>query len=565
MYIRRWFPVLFILLVVKCNICRSHKKPNIVIFLADDVGYGDLQATGNPISNTPNIDILYRDGLKLTQFYSSGPVCTPSRAGLLTGRYPVRSGFWNALDTRSVLRLSSPLGLPHNETTIAELVAEQGYKSALVGKWHLGVGRNREFLPRHHGFDHYFGIPVSLDLCGCPTLICFQPDVPCTVDCLDTEVPSPLFLEDEIIEQPVDLFTLIERQTAAARSWVTEFSEGGNPFLLMYWFVQPHVPLFPSPRFCNSTLGGYYTDSIAEMDWQIGDIIKTLKDIGEFDNTLFLFTSDNGPNKDAVFDGGSSGPLRCGKDTTFEGATRVPGVVYWPSRIAPGISREIISHLDIFPTIANLIGSSVDNIQLDGHDISDVIFNNGKSPRSGLMIFNSTYTRPYAYRYHQYKAHSATLAASNSSNTHACDGVIPLTKHDRALLYNLNLDPGEQVNMANDEAMHSILNDLHTARLLEESGLTVGESVWQESDISIQPCCNEGCEPFPMCCQCVSNYTNELFSSSQRVTNASSSRRNYAWLIALVAVVTAILCGVMFLFVSRRLRQNQTEHYINLS
>ncbi|XP_071959909.1 arylsulfatase A-like [Antedon mediterranea] len=373
------FHISFFLVLLKCSVCRLQNKPNIVIFLADDLGYGDLQATGNPISDTPNIDILYRDGLKLTQFYSSASICSPSRAGLLTGRYPVRSGFWITDEYLPLLTLSSPLGLPLNETTIAELVADQGYKSALIGKWHLGVGRNREFLPKHHGFDHFFGLPVSVYHSGCPPHICFPPDVPCvTTDCTSTEPPLPLFLEDEIIEQPVNLLTLIERQTIAARSWVTEFSESSNPFLLMYWFLQPHVPHFASSRFHNSTLGGDYTDSLAEMDWQIGDIITKLKEIGQFDNTLFLFTSDNGPDKSSGFQGGSSGPFRCGKFSEFEGGTRVPGVVYWPSRIAPGISKELISHLDIFPTIASLIGSSVDNIQLDGYDISDVLFNMGQ-------------------------------------------------------------------------------------------------------------------------------------------------------------------------------------------
>ncbi|XP_071959911.1 arylsulfatase A-like [Antedon mediterranea] len=564
------FRICLLLVLLECSVCRPQNKPNIVIFLADDLGYGDLQATGNPISDTPNIDILYRDGMKLTQFYSSASICSPSRAGLLTGRYPVRSGFW-INEHQPTLRLNSPLGLPLNETTIAELVADQGYKSALIGKWHLGVGRNREFLPKHHGFDHFFGIPVSVYLSGCPPQICFLPDVPClTADCTSTDPPLPLFLEDEIIEQPVNLLTLIERQTIAARSWITEFSESGNPFLLMYWFVQPHVPHFASSRFHNSTLGGDYTDSLAEMDWQIGDIITKLKEIGQFDNTLFLFTSDNGPDKSSGFQGGSSGPFRCGKSSAFEGGTRVPGVVYWPSRITPGISMELISHLDIFPTIASLIGSSVDNIQLDGYDISDVLFNMGKSPRSSLMFFNNTWKSPFAYRYNQYKAHAvilesfSTISEDLDDYNARCRNAMPLSQHEPSLLYNLHLDPEERVNIGEDKDMQSVLNQLHTARLLEESDLTYGESILHRSAVGrFQACCNDGCEPFPLCCQCVSNYTIELFSNSQRVTAVSFDSSQFAWLVAFVIIfVTALLSAIIIVLIPR-LRNKQ--NYIKLT
>ncbi|XP_033106907.1 steryl-sulfatase-like [Anneissia japonica] len=289
-----------LILVLLCSGWCCHgdslDKPNIVILLADDMGFGDLQSYGNPLSSTPHIDALERNGLKFTQFYSAAPMCSPSRAGLLTGRYPGRAGIWTNGDNENATGVFTQVmtdGLPHQEVTIAEMLAKQGYMSALIGKWHLGIGRDREFLPLHHGFDEFFGIPVShMD---CPCNKCFFPLDDCDREtCIEYHAPCQLMLGDEIIEQPVNLINLAERQARAARSLIQKYSCTRTPFLLMYSFFHPHVPHFAGKPYRNSTLGGDYTDSLAELDWQVGEVMDELEKSGAIDNTLVIFTSDNG-------------------------------------------------------------------------------------------------------------------------------------------------------------------------------------------------------------------------------------------------------------------------------
>ncbi|XP_033110811.1 arylsulfatase A-like, partial [Anneissia japonica] len=354
-------------------------KPNIVIFVGDDVGFADVQAFGNPLSYTPNLDALLRDGLKLTQFYSASPICSPSRAGLLTGRYPVRTGVWNN-DGNVVFHQKCTEGLPHSEVTIPEMLARQGYKSSLIGKWHLGVGYNREYLPLHHGFDNYFGIPHTHADCPCEK--CFFPDDNCTSQdgCNYSQAPCQLMLGDEIIEQPVNLKELAERQARAARSWIREYACTGTPFFLMYAFMHTHLPHFAGKRFRNTTLGGEYTDSLAELDWQVGEVMDELKKSGVINNTLVIVTSDNGAALEDLTKGGFSGVLKCGKGSIFEGGVRAPTVAFWPGHISSGISTEFLSQLDIWPTLRSLSGSSADdfNVILDGFDFSDVLLRNKK-------------------------------------------------------------------------------------------------------------------------------------------------------------------------------------------
>ncbi|XP_071951197.1 arylsulfatase A-like [Antedon mediterranea] len=255
------------------------------------MGYADLQSYGNPLSMTPNIDELERSGLKFTQMYSASPICSPSRAGLLTGRYPVRSGIWNK-SAMSVFSTDATLGLPLNETTIPEMLATQGYKSAIIGKWHLGVGLSKEYLPLNQGFDHFFGLPYSHE--SCFSSACFYPDIECDFDMKNDSVPCPLMLENDIIEQPLDLTTLAERQVRAARSWIQEFACNETPFFLFYSSLHPHIPHFAGRRSTNQTKGGQYTDSLAELDWEIGEVMDELRKNDLLENTLVLFTSDNG-------------------------------------------------------------------------------------------------------------------------------------------------------------------------------------------------------------------------------------------------------------------------------
>ncbi|XP_071963582.1 arylsulfatase A-like [Antedon mediterranea] len=270
-------------------------KPNIIVFLADDMGYADLQSFGNPLSRTPHVDALEAGGLKLTQMYSASAICSPARAALLTGRYPVRSGVWTPDDGQLVFAPKSVYGLPLNETLIPEMLAQQGYKSAIVGKWHLGVGLNKKYLPTNQGFHHYFGMPYSHE--GCVCAACFYPDVECVnpnVYNNSNAVTCPLLLEEDIIEQPINLTSLAERQTRAARSWIREFVCEGSPFFMYYSTHHPHTPQFANRHNEDATLGGQYTDALAELDWELGEIMDELRINNIIENTLILFTSDNG-------------------------------------------------------------------------------------------------------------------------------------------------------------------------------------------------------------------------------------------------------------------------------
>ena len=293
-------------------------QPNIVLLLADDLGYGDLTVYGHPTSSTPNLQTMANEGMVLTQFYSASPLCSPSRAALLTGRYQTRSGIWPY-----VFNCGSVGGLPLNETTTAELLKPKGYKTAIVGKWHLGVGKDGMYLPTHQGFDTYFGIPYSHDMCPCK--ICFYPNASCASSCVDQFTSCPLYKDTDIIEQPVDLTTLAEKYSEAATDFIKE-NAGKNPFFLYMAFQHTHKPQFSGKRFTNSSIRGIFGDALSELDWQVGEIIDAIKTTGISENTFVFFTSDNGSSLHMGPHGGNVGLLRCGKGTTWEGGQREPAI-----------------------------------------------------------------------------------------------------------------------------------------------------------------------------------------------------------------------------------------------
>jgi arylsulfatase len=305
--------------------------PNIVLIYADDLGYGDLGCYGSPIG-TPNLDGLARDGARFTHFCSANPVCSPSRAALLTGRYPTRAG------VPRVLFPYDKTGLPGDETTIAHVLQARGYKTMCVGKWHLG--HHPEFLPTNRGFDEYFGIPYSNDM-----------------------NPRWLMHNTEVIEQQATLETLTPRYTGRA----VRFIEGANdgPFFLYMPHTYPHIPLAASPKFRGKSPQGIYGDVIQEIDWSVGEILSVLKREGLERNTLVMFSSDNGP-----WFQGSPGLLRGRKGMTWEGGVRVPFLARLPGRIPRGrVCAGVGSTMDILPTVARLCGAPATEKPLDGIDI----------------------------------------------------------------------------------------------------------------------------------------------------------------------------------------------------
>jgi len=325
----------------------GNRPPNFVIVFADDQGYQDVGVFGSPDIDTPNLDRMAAEGIRFTDFYVGQAVCSASRASLLTGCYPNRIGILGALNP------SSTIGINAKERTIAEILKTRGYATAIYGKWHLG--HQRQFLPQHHGFDEYFGLPYSNDM---------WPNHP------SEKFPDlPLIEGDEVIQRNPDQTKLTTWYTEHALRFIERNRD--RPFFLYLAHSMPHVPLFVSDKYRGKSRRGLYGDVIMEIDWSVGEILRILKQFNLDQQTLVIFTSDNGPWLRYGDHAGSAGPLREGKMTTFEGGFREPCIVRWPGKIPAGaVCREIAMTIDFLPTLARLAGAEVptDRI-LDGKDI----------------------------------------------------------------------------------------------------------------------------------------------------------------------------------------------------
>ena len=364
----------------------TNSYPNFIIIFTDDQGYGDLGVFGSEDIATPNIDLMAQEGTTFTDFYVSAPVCTPSRAGLLTGSYPKRIGL-----QQGVLFPNDKKGLNPDEITIADLLKEKGYSTACIGKWHLG--RPAELLPTSQGFDYYFGIPYSNDM---------NPKHPIS-DTMGGFPPLPLMKNNEVIESPVDQDTLTGRYTDEAISYIKKNRD--NPFFIYLAHSMPHYPCHSSESFKDSSNRGDYGDAVQEIDHGVGQIIKTLQSLGIDDNTLIVFTSDNGPWKSAqqvnFIDMGGDGttgsalPLSGWKGQTMEGGMRVPTVMRWPGHI-PANTRcsELACTLDILPTIAGLVNADLPTDRvIDGKDISKLMENPSSGSPHDYFYYYSSVTK----------------------------------------------------------------------------------------------------------------------------------------------------------------------------
>lgn len=412
-------------------ICTA-QGPNFVVIFCDDLGYGDLSCFGHPSIETPELDRMAQEGLRWLQFYSAAPVCTPSRAALMTGRLPLRSGMCS--NKRRVLFPNSKGGLPASEVTLAEMLRDAGYRTGCVGKWHLG--HLPEYLPTHHGFDSYFGIPYSNDmdrLAEAPrgmTSI-FEPK--------SAYFNVPLMRDAQVVERPADQPSLTQRYTQEAIEFIKSSDE--KPFFLYLAHSMPHVPLFRSEDFVGHSRRGLYGDVIEEIDWSVGQILETLRSTGKAQNTLVVFTSDNGPWLSQRHHGGSAGLLREGKGTTWEGGMREPTLMWWPGTIAGSQATSALgSTMDLMRTFAGLAEAELpDDRPLDSYDLEPVLRGESHGTRDRLF-----YYRAYelmAVRLGPWKLHYQEQGSYGTEPR-------KLTKCETPKLYHLEHDPSERYNIA---------------------------------------------------------------------------------------------------------------------
>lgn len=345
----------------------SKRPPNFVLIFVDDMGYQDVGCFGSPEIKTPRIDAMAREGTRFTSFYAQ-TVCTPSRAALLTGCYPVRVGLPAVLNPRSTTGISS------SEITMARMLKNRGYATACIGKWHLG--HQPQFNPTRHGFDYFYGLPYSNDM--------IRP--------AQNEPPLPLMRNEKVIEQPADQNTLTQRYTREAIGFIERNKD--RPFFLYLPHTMVHVPLHVSDAFRGKSKRGLYGDAVEEIDWSTGEILDTLKRLGLEENTLVVFTSDNGPWLSQKENGGCALPLRDGKGSTYEGGLRVPCVMRWPGRVPAGSEcSEAAMAMDLFPTFAGLAGASFPRDRIiDGRDIWPLISGKpgAETPHHAIFYYRNT-------------------------------------------------------------------------------------------------------------------------------------------------------------------------------
>ncbi len=407
-------------------------KPNVVLINCDDLGYGDLGCYGSRKNDTPYLDALAREGLQCMDFYMASPVCSASRGALMTGCYPPRIGF-GSFHGEWVLFPGYDIGLNPQERSIASLLKDEGYATMAVGKWHCGD--QPEFLPTNHGFDDYYGLPYSNDMAPMEK----RPSMP----------PLPLLHGERVVEQQPDQCTLTERYVENATEFIAEHRD--EPFFLYFAHMHVHLPLYASETFRKGSRNGDYGACVAAIDWAAGAVVHALKENGVYDNTLILFTSDNGSRNDF---GESNGPLRGTKATTWEGGMRVPLIAHWKGHIQPGRTSEIIAGMDLYPTIARLCGASVPEDRIiDGVDASGLLLGHThRSPRDTFFYYmctNLEAVRVGDWKLHVSRREQAGVSSSNHDGTAAS---IPRTDDNHPVyeLYNLKEDIGESDNLYDD-------------------------------------------------------------------------------------------------------------------
>lgn len=410
------------------------RRPNVILINCDDLGYGDLGCYGSEVHDTPAIDGLAAAGVRLTDFYMASPVCSPSRGAMLTGCYPPRIGF-DSFDGRSVLFPGMPHGLDPSETTIASALSGAGYATQIVGKWHCGD--QPEHSPLQHGFDSWLGLPYSNDMGRQPPLtdeqIAWFHDRGMAVPDLDYP-PLPLMLDDEIVEQQPDQASLTARYLQESIRFMR--AQRDRPFFLYFAHMYVHLPIYVQPRFLADSRNGSYGAAVACVDWALAVLLQELEALGLADDTIVVFTSDNGalarPGE------GSNAPLRARKGTTWEGGQRVPCIIRYPRVVPAGLeSAEVATAMDLYPTIAGWCGVEVPpETPIDGRDLTATLTEGVASPHEAFFYWNGPYLE--AVRSGRWKLHVHKRAVNG------------LPQDPIEELYDLEADVGETTDVSAD-------------------------------------------------------------------------------------------------------------------
>ncbi len=466
------------LAVAACPAAASEPLPNIVIIFVDDLGYADVGSFGNHAWPTPHLDEMISRGRRFTDFVASSAVCSASRAALLTGCYHRRVGISGALGPKA------KTGLNRHEVTIAELCKQQGYATACFGKWHLG--HHRPFLPLQHGFDEYYGLPYSNDMWP------FHPDyanLPAAAAQRKQGYPDLPLLEGNDIVDPVvtaeDQAQLTTDYTQRAVDFIHRHHQ--RPFFLYVPHSMVHVPLFVSSKFAGQSGCGLFGDVMMEVDWSVGQIIQALQDHGICDNTLVVFTSDNGPWLSYGNHAGSALPLREGKGTMFEGGYRVPTIMQWPNRIPEGSTcDELAATIDLLPTIAQITGATLPEHKIDGHDIAPLMFGqpDAQSPHRGFCCYYAN-GQLQAIRDRRWKLHFPHQYQTMDGQPVGSDGTPGPYRREKIglALYDLKSDIGETSNVAD----HHPEVVARLQGLADEARRDLGDTLTETGGTGIRP------------------------------------------------------------------------------
>ncbi|WP_350288333.1 sulfatase [uncultured Croceitalea sp.] len=441
--------------------------PNVIIIFTDDQGYQDIGCFGSPDIKTPHLDKMAQEGIKLTDFYAAQAVCSASRAGLLTGCYPNRIGIHGAFMP------NSRHGLNTSETTIAEMLKAIGYKTGVFGKWHLGD--NQMFMPNNQGFDEYFGIPYSNDM---------WPFHPQQGPIFDFD-PLPLFENETIIDTLTNQSSLTTQITERSVDFIKKNKD--HPFFLYIAHPQPHVPLFVSDKFKGKSERGLYGDVIMEIDWSVGQILAALKENNLDEDTIVIFTSDNGPWLNYGDHAGCAYPLREGKGTALEGGQREPCIIRYPKRIKPNrVINVPMMAIDILPTIAELTGAKLPDNKIDGKNIWDIWTGGSTISAHEAYYFYYHVNELHGIRYGKWKMyypHKYRTLNGRKGGTNGLPVEYEYNTMEQIELYDLSKDISEtkDVSSENPEVIAKIKS------LGDKMRLELGDSLKNQKGVGTRP------------------------------------------------------------------------------